>query len=110
MLVLVLVLVLVVLVVLVVLAVLVVLVSLVLVLELVLVISTSISISISIRLLQDLRDAPREAVRVALLAAIGSARNASGYVRPISLLTLSLLTLLDSNLPGNPLWAWESHP
>ena len=24
--------------------------------------------------------------------------------RPISLLTLSLLTLLDSNFPGNPLW------
>ena len=20
------------------------------------------------------------------------------------------LTLLDSNFPGNPLWAWESHP
>ena len=31
-------------------------------------------------------------------------------VRPISLLTLSLLTLLDSNFPGNPLWAWEFHP
>ena len=25
-------------------------------------------------------------------------------VRPISLLTLSLLRLLDSNFPGNPLW------
>ena len=31
-------------------------------------------------------------------------------IRPISLLTLSLLTLLDSNFPGNPLWAWEFHP
>ena len=31
-------------------------------------------------------------------------------VRPISLLTLSLLTLLDSNFPGNPLWTWEFHP
>ena len=30
-------------------------------------------------------------------------------VRPISLLTLSLLTLLESNFPGNPLWAWEFH-
>ena len=29
---------------------------------------------------------------------------------PISLLTLSLLTLLDSNFPGNLLWAWEFHP
>ena len=25
-------------------------------------------------------------------------------LHPISLLTLSLLTLLDSNFPGNPLW------
>ena len=25
-------------------------------------------------------------------------------LRPISLLTLSLLRLLDSNFPGNPLW------
>ena len=31
-------------------------------------------------------------------------------IRPISLLTLSLLTLLDSNFLVNPLWAWESHP
>ena len=31
-------------------------------------------------------------------------------LRPISLLTLSLLTLLDSNFPVNPLWAWEFHP
>ena len=31
-------------------------------------------------------------------------------VRPISLLTLRLLTLLESKLPGNPLWAWEFHP
>ena len=31
-------------------------------------------------------------------------------VRPISLLTLSLLTLLDSNFPGNPLWTWEFDP
>ena len=31
-------------------------------------------------------------------------------LRPISLLTLSLLTLLDSNVPGNSLWAWEFHP
>ena len=29
---------------------------------------------------------------------------------PISLLTLPLLTLLDSSFPGNPLWAWEFHP
>ena len=29
--------------------------------------------------------------------------------RPISLLTLSLLTLLDSNFPGNPLWTLEFH-
>ena len=31
-------------------------------------------------------------------------------VRPISLLALSLLTVLDSNFPGNSLWAWEFHP
>ena len=31
-------------------------------------------------------------------------------VRPISLLRLSLLRLLDSNFPGNPLRAWEFHP
>ena len=31
-------------------------------------------------------------------------------LRPICLLTLSLLTLLDSNFPGNPLWALEFHP
>ena len=31
-------------------------------------------------------------------------------LRPISLLTLSLQTLLDSKFPGNPLWAWEFHP
>ena len=31
-------------------------------------------------------------------------------VRPISLLTLPVLTLLDSNFPGNPLWTWEFHP
>ena len=30
-------------------------------------------------------------------------------IRPISLLTLPLLTLLGSNFPGNPLWAWELH-
>ena len=30
--------------------------------------------------------------------------------RPISLLTLPLLALLDSSFPGNPLWAWEFHP
>ena len=29
---------------------------------------------------------------------------ARGDIRPISLLTESLLTLLDSNFPGNPLW------
>ena len=31
-------------------------------------------------------------------------------LRPISLLKLSLLTFLDSNFPGNFLWAWEFHP
>ena len=31
-------------------------------------------------------------------------------LRPISLLTLSLLRLLDSNFAGNPRWAWELHP
>ena len=31
-------------------------------------------------------------------------------LRPISLLTLSLLTLLESDFPGNPLRAWEFHP
>ena len=31
-------------------------------------------------------------------------------VRPISLLTSSLLTLPHPNFPGNPLWTWEFHP
>ena len=31
-------------------------------------------------------------------------------IRPIFPLTLSLLSLLDSNFPGNPLRAWEFHP
>ena len=31
-------------------------------------------------------------------------------VRSISLLTLSLLTLRDSKVFGNPLWTWEFHP
>ena len=37
---------------------------------------------------------------------IGDARVVAGrwLIRPISLLTLSLLTLLDSNFPGNSLW------
>ena len=30
--------------------------------------------------------------------------------RPISRLTLPLLTLLDSSFPVNPLRAWEFHP
>ena len=33
-----------------------------------------------------------------------------GGLRPILLLTLRLLTLLESNFVGNPLWAWEFHP
>ena len=32
-------------------------------------------------------------------------RGSRPCIRPISLLTLSLPTLLDSNFPGNPLWA-----
>ena len=38
--------------------------------------------------------------------------SASGQIRlrPISLLRLSLLRLPDSNIPGNPLWAWEFPP
>ena len=31
-------------------------------------------------------------------------------LRPISLLRVSLLRLLDSNLPGSSLWTWEFHP
>ena len=31
-------------------------------------------------------------------------------LRPISLLRLSLLRLLDSNFPGNYVWTWEFHP
>ena len=31
-------------------------------------------------------------------------------LRPISVLRLSLLRLLDSNFPGNLLWTWEFHP
>ena len=31
-------------------------------------------------------------------------------LRLISLITLRLLRLLESNFPGNSLWAWEFHP
>ena len=37
-------------------------------------------------------------------------RGPQADVRPISLLTLPLLILLDSNFRGNPLWAWEFNP
>ena len=43
-----------------------------------------------------------------MLCVVALGRNAS--VRPISLLRLSLLRLLDSNFQGNSLWAWEFHP
>ena len=33
-----------------------------------------------------------------------------GSMRPTSLLTLPLLTLLDSTISGNSLWTWEFHP
>ena len=33
-----------------------------------------------------------------------------GALRPISLLRLSLLRLLESNFPGNSLWAWKFRP
>ena len=36
--------------------------------------------------------------------------SACQQLHPISLLRLSLLTLLDLNLPGKSLWAWEFHP
>ena len=36
--------------------------------------------------------------------------NVRRKVRPISLLTSSLLTLLDSRFLGNSLWTWEFHP
>ena len=39
-----------------------------------------------------------------------SKAGASEHLRQISLLTLRLLTVLDSNFPGTPLWTWESHP
>ena len=35
---------------------------------------------------------------------------AARHARPISLLRLSLLRLLDSDFPGNSLWAWEFQP
>ena len=34
----------------------------------------------------------------------------TAIIRPIPLLTLSLLTLLDSNFQVNSLWTWEFHP
>ena len=34
----------------------------------------------------------------------------SFHIRPISLLKISLLRLLDSFLPANSPWAWEFHP
>ena len=43
-------------------------------------------------------------------AAYGFERQCLGGIPPISILTFSLLTLLDSNFPGNPLWAWKFHP
>ena len=36
-------------------------------------------------------------------------RSSVRQVRPISLLTLPLLTILDSRFPGNPLWTREFH-
>ena len=39
-----------------------------------------------------------------------SERPGASELRPISLLTLPLLTLLDSKLPDVSLWAWEFHP
>ena len=41
----------------------------------------------------------------ATTAATATSAAATAKVRPISLLRLSLLRLLDSNFPGNPLWA-----
>ena len=35
---------------------------------------------------------------------------AAAHRRPISLVRLSLLRLLDSNFAGNSMWAWKYHP
>ena len=46
-----------------------------------------------------------------VVAAWGHVSAARQLLRPISLLALSLLlTLLDSNFPGNSLWTWEFLP
>ena len=37
---------------------------------------------------------------------LSTAPHSQVQMRPISLLTLSLLRWLDSNFPGNSLWAW----
>ena len=43
--------------------------------------------------------------------AMGMTRNAHLHViRPIPLVSWSLLGLFDSNFLGNPLWTWEFHP
>ena len=34
----------------------------------------------------------------------------SAQLRPVSILRISKLILVDSNFPGNYLWAWEFHP
>ena len=41
---------------------------------------------------------------------LGSGPSRPPPLRLISVLTLSLLRLLDSSFPGNPLRAWEFHP
>ena len=48
---------------------------------------------------------PQTAAGVASMSCAASVR-----LRPTLLLTLRLLTLLESNFPGNSLWAWEFHP
>ena len=42
--------------------------------------------------------------------AFARGRRCARQARPISLLRISLLRLLDSGFPGNSLWTWEFHP
>ena len=49
-------------------------------------------------------------IRILTLSRNSESGGRRAALRPISLLTLSLLTLLDSNFPLSPLWASEFHP
>ena len=65
--------------------------------------SLCLSLSIYIHILSE-ADAVHRREHPGRPAACSADERGLPQLRPISLLTLSLLRLLDSNFPGNPLW------